>query len=177
MPDYSPAEVEYTHRCRELERELGREPSARVTYRAHEHLYRRWRIEQDMTFARLDENGHPTPDAGDKATALIAEGATPVEVLEVFHRFMHDPNSHKFFHDRAKAGLPLDEQPYPLSAAERNEREKLRAFAKRAKEVAEEGLRKHLHNQLAHFGLLDQVKGYHKRTGRLRMLFDKARTS
>src|SRR5882762_10360508 len=108
--DYTPAEVEYTHRCRELERELGQEASARVTYWPQHHLYRRWRVERDLTFALTDN-----PDDGTKATALIAEGATPVEVLEVFHRFMKDPNSHKFYFDRAKAGLPLDEQPYPLS--------------------------------------------------------------
>lgn len=175
MSDYTPAEIEFTHRCRELERELGQEPSARVTYWPQHHLYRRWRLERDLTFAVPDENGNLSPDRGAKATALIAEGATPVEVLEVFHRYLHDPNSHKFYQDRLKAGLPLEVEPYPLSAAERNAREKQRAFAKRAKEAAEEGTRKHMHNMLKHYGVLDMAKGYHKRTGRLGMLFGKGK--
>lgn len=165
---YSPAEVEFTERCRELERSLGQEATARVTYRPGEHLYRRWRIERDLTFA-LTGN----PDEGTKCTALIAEGATPVEVLEVFSRYMHDAEGHQFYFDRASKGLPTDEAPYPLSAAERNAREKQRAFAKRAKENAEEGLRKHMHNMLAHYGVLDLAKKYNRKTGRLKLLFGK----
>ncbi len=175
MSDYTPAEIEHTHRCRELERELGHEPSARVIYAPHEHLYRRWRIFRDLTFAVPDADGNLSPDRGEKATALIAEGATPVECLEVFHRYLHDPDSHKFYQSMRAAGLPLESQPYPLSAAERNEREKRRNEAKKAREVAEEGLRKHLHNQLAHYGLLDVVKKHHRKTGRLPLLFGKGK--
>lgn len=173
MSDYTPAEVEYTHRCNELERQLGQEATARVTYHPGAHLYRRWRLERDLTFATPDEFGNLSPDRGEKATALIAEGATPVEVLEVFHRYLHDPEGHKFYHSRLKSGLPLDVEPYPLSATERNAREKQRAFAKRAKEVAEEGMRKHMVNQLKFYGVYDLAKKYNRKTGRLRMLFGK----
>ncbi len=175
MSNYTPAETEHTHRCRELERELGREPSARVMYNPTAHLYRRWRVEQDLTFAMPGPDGQLSPDVGEKATALIAEGATAVEVLEVFHRYLHDENGHKFYHSRRKAGLPVDAEPYPLSVAELNERAKRRAWAQKAKEQAEEGFRKHAHNMMAHYGVLDMAKKYAKRTGRLSRLFGKGK--
>ncbi len=172
-PEYTPEEIARTHQCQALERELGHQPSARVLYDPREHLYRRWRIFRDLTFAVPDADGNLDPDRGEKATCLIAEGATAVECMEVFFRYMHDANSHKFYQSMRDAGQPLESQPYPLSVAELNERAKRRATAQKARENAEEGMRKHMVNQLKFYGVYDIAKKYHRKHGRLRLLFGK----
>lgn len=163
---YTPDEVEATHRCQDLERSLGLQPSARVTCHAGA-MERRWRVECDLSFS-VDGSTENTQ----RATALVAVGATAVEALSAFHHFMHDPDAKAFYFERHKIGMPLDE-PYPMSPAELEGRAKMREHAKKAAEIQMEGARKHIHNQLKHYGLLDAAKKYHRKTGRLRLLFDK----
>lgn len=169
----SPDEIRLTHQCQDLETSLGHNRTARVVFVGGA-LDRRWRVYRDLTFAfGATKDGAPDESTAVKTSALIATGATPVEALTAFHAAMHDPKAQAFYAERQMRGEDLELEPLLLSPTEIAERAKLRAYAKKSAEVAMEGARKHLHNQLAMSGLLGAAKRYHSKTGRLRMLFDK----
>lgn len=160
---YSPDEVKYTHKVRELP---GLEHA--IVRHLKGAADRRWRVYNELTFS-VDG----TTNNGVKAEALISSGATPIEALTAAHAWHEDPNRLAFFHDRLIRGLRLDDTPFPISEAEAAARKVNAERAKKAGEIATEGARKHLHNQLRMRGLYDLAKRYHSRTGRLRLLFDK----
>lgn len=160
---YTPDEIKWTHRVRELpglEGATVREMRGAVD--------RRWRVYNELVLS-LDG----TTENGVKTEALISSGATPIEALTAAHNWHQDPSRMGFYRDRLIRGQRLDTEPFPLSEAEEKQREANRERAKKIGEIATEGARKHLHNQLAMMGLLDKAKRYHRKTGRLRMLFDK----
>lgn len=157
----SPDELKWTEKCRELY------PHARMM-RIAGAATRRWRVYADLLFS-VDG----TTENGKMTECLISSGATPVEAATAFFGWVNDPRREAFYQDRLYRGERTDVEPFPLTPAELAQRKVNAENAKRAGEIASEGMRKHLHNQLKMMGLYDSAKRYHQKTGRLRLLFDK----
>lgn len=154
-------------RIKELHEKL---PEARVCVMDGEDPYRRWCVYSRLKFS-LD--GTTNEDTAVSAVCVVAQAPTWWEALARAHRVAEDPHALNHYRDRHIRGLPLEDEPPPLTETEKAAEADLRRKVQLQKERAIEGQRKHLRNLLKRQGLYDLAKKHHKKTGALPNLFGK----
>jgi len=144
---------ELSPHARVIENRLGRESA-------------RFRVVDRLTLS-LDG----TTENGVAVEAILAESYTVVGALEKYHNLMHDKARQVWYRDRHLRGE--DMRPPPPTEEERKRDEEIRDRLDAAREANTEAMRRHLHWQLKATGYYDEAVRYHKKTGKLALLFRK----